>query len=59
MITIYFSFIIDVYAPKNPMLLVCGHDMCRNCIKYLYKKNKQVICKVCQADCMYETFLFY
>ncbi|XP_029343663.1 tripartite motif-containing protein 29 isoform X1 [Acyrthosiphon pisum] len=42
----------DVYGPKNPMLLVCGHDMCRHCIKYLYKKNKQVICKVCQADCM-------
>ncbi|XP_022183496.1 RING finger protein 17 isoform X2 [Myzus persicae] len=34
------------------MLLACGHDMCRNCIKYLYRKNKQVICKVCRTDCM-------
>lgn len=39
------------------MLLACGHDMCRSCIKFMYKKNKQVICELCRADSMYETFL--
>jgi len=56
--TIYLLFIIDAHGPKIPMLLACGHDMCRNCIKYLYRKNKRVICKVCQTDIMYEHFYF-
>jgi len=39
----------DIFGPKIPMLLNCGHDMCRNCIKFLFRKSKQISCEVCQA----------
>lgn len=38
------------------MLLNCGHDMCKNCLKFLFKRNRQVICEICQTDSMYEIF---
>lgn len=41
------------------MLLNCGHDLCRGCLKLAYKKGNQVICVVCSADCEYEIFLSF
>lgn len=38
------------------MLLNCGHDMCKNCIKNMFKKNKMVTCEVCQVGYKYVTF---
>lgn len=41
------QFIIDTRGPNVPLLLKCGHDMCRSCLKFMYKKNKQITCEVC------------
>ncbi|XP_025195551.1 RING finger protein 17-like isoform X2 [Melanaphis sacchari] len=40
----------DVNGSKVPMLLACGHDMCRSCIKFMFRKKKQVICEICKTD---------
>uniref|UniRef100_A0A2S2QI16 Protein wech n=1 Tax=Sipha flava TaxID=143950 RepID=A0A2S2QI16_9HEMI len=51
---------------KIPMLLNCGHDLCKGCLNYQFKKDKKVICDVCNADCkiknneqLYETPIHY
>jgi hypothetical protein len=41
------------------MLLNCGHDLCKGCLNYQFKKDKKVICDVCNADCKYDIFLTY
>lgn len=51
--------IIDTNGTKVPMLLNCGHDMCQNCIQFMYKKNKNIICEVCQTNYKYDTFCSY
>ncbi|XP_050532840.1 RING finger protein 17 isoform X2 [Daktulosphaira vitifoliae] len=38
----------DINGPKIPLLLKCGHDMCRNCVKFLYKRNSEVTCFICE-----------
>lgn len=41
------------------MLLHCGHDLCRKCVNFMYKKSKQIICKICHAVTKYESFVLY
>ncbi|XP_050437515.1 RING finger protein 17 isoform X2 [Adelges cooleyi] len=38
----------EINGPKIPLLLKCGHDMCRNCVKFLSKRSPVITCCICE-----------
>lgn len=56
---VIFIFFTDIHGSMVPILLNCGHDMCKKCLKYVYKTNKQIICPVCRACTKYKSFFLY
>lgn len=49
---IFLFFGTDKKNYRIPVLLNCGHDLCRICFKFMSKTNKSIICEICQAHTM-------